>query len=177
MTTPAVQFDPTQLEALAEATVTLGKNAELVSKATGIDRSVIQSAYRRPEFQQILDARKNYLAKTTEITFAKMLLMLDDATASIEEGFDKNQDIKVRLDTAWKLLDRVMPAPKSDANVNHTFGLDPETQKLVSEAVQGMRSLMSVPKDITPIEDDPRLIEGEAALPHAAEGPEESEDT
>ena len=62
----------------------------------------------------------------------KMIEKLDKCHAVIDEGLDAT-DIKVRLDTVWKVIDRVIPKQAGQLDVNiGVKGVDPEDHKVVA---------------------------------------------
>lgn len=146
--------------------------AESISQGTGVELHKVRKLLRGHDerFNAILDGYRERRLRATGGHLFRLYQFHEAAYRAIEDGLASG-DIKVRVDTAWKVFDRTVPAPKAKdpaTPVDVTLNLPPAALEQLARASVEVQAFLSArtPGGPTPEE---RLLKhvkvGEAALP------------
>ncbi len=119
----------------------------------------LRNLLKTPEMQQRIDIWKEHYRVQNDRLISKLMLSAEEAVHTLST-IARDPNHKDALKAATWILDKLQP-PKQTSESTVNVNLSAE---LVTEFRQSFERLRRLNAEFTPIEDDPHLLEGEAAL-------------
>lgn len=154
----ARKLSPEDIDWAAEQ-VALGIPKEKVAEEIGVEPGSLSAMLASEKGKERLASHRERVEAIVETSMTRLAMGLEDAVSNILEDL-RDPTSKTRLETSWRVVDRVVPKTQSqDLTVRHVVD-----GKVLAEISHTLQAIRPAEMEFDP-ESDPHLLAGEAALP------------